>query len=146
MFLVCCILSPLNVFAGKGLWEASVIFSDDLSVTMAWDVTTSTCPSGIYCGYELELRNLEIPTFVDNYKIAGFNIAQRVVNYKRSGHYKLFMRSMVCDDVGFSIGCVYSGWVDSMTNGMIVIGVPSPTASPWILYWRLPAPSGGTIQ
>lgn len=143
---VACLLLPAVAFGASGLWEASLIYTDNNTVTLAWDASTSTCMTGKYCGYEIEMRHLEIITFIDRYTVQNLAQTQAIIPYKKSGHYKSYIRSVQCEDAILKLNCAYSEWTDSMANGMIVIGVPEPVARPWLLYWRLPAPTNGGIE
>jgi len=147
ILLICLFLQPVLAEAGIGLWEASVIYTDNTSSTVAWDKPEgSVCEPGKFCGYELELRHLEITTVVYKAKVAGLDTVQYSFPYRRSGHYKLFGRTISCDDAALNVNCQTSEWVNSTSDGMVVIGVPSPQNRPWILYWRLPPPGGGGID
>jgi len=135
------------VWSGTGLWEASVVHTDSGMATLAWDPSTNECEPGFFCGYELELRHLEIASFVDRYKVPGIATAQKMVAYKRSGHFRIYVRTVKCADEAMT-DCDdnVSEWADSISSGMIVVGVPEPKQGPWILYWRLPPPGGGGIE
>ena len=114
------VLIPASGHGKTGLWDFSLIFSDESAITFGWDATPDPCPSGQQCGYELELRHLE-QDFVDKYVIRGLATTTVQATYKKSGHYKLFIRAWSSADMqAFN----YSEWNDSTASG-----ASSPTAS-----------------
>jgi hypothetical protein len=127
---------------GLGFWDAGIIYSDNTTITFVWDVVTDQCPVNSTCGYQLELRHLEL-SYVDKYVINNLLTNTKTISYKRSGHYQVFMCSFTIEGQNPPL-C--SDWTNSISSGMVVIGVQTPINKPWILYWRQPAPTGGGIK
>lgn len=122
-----------------GLWDASVFYCDG-SIKVGWDATDNSCASGD-CGYELELRNLENPLYIERYKVPGYATVEFSTPYKKSGHYEAWVR---CYD-----GAEVSDWSHSLDPTTTVIDPPFVTTrvnKAWIIFRRLPAPSGGGIE
>lgn len=135
--------------AKSGLWDASVIWKDDPTATIAWDASKNSdgsdfyCPVETTCWYEIELRSLEV-TFIDKYTVPFPNLSQEVP-YKRSGHFQVFGR--LCTQSNMDPAPVCSDWGDSINSGTITVPPYLPGNNKgWILYWRIPPPGGGGIE
>jgi hypothetical protein len=137
-FLLLMGFFPPYSFGETGLWDYSFIYSDNPTIQIAWD-PGRTCPTGMTCGYEVELRHLEQP-FIDKYNVPTTSCT---ASYKKSGHYEVFVRGWQSSDM---VSFTYSDWAQSTKAGQISIGVPTPVSKGWLLYWRLPVPSGGGIN